>query len=69
MTGYLNINSIRNKIVQLTDICKTTPIEILCIDETKLESSFPNAQVHLHDYQSLIEIHQEEEKQFTFVTG
>ena len=38
MIGYLNLNSIRNKIVQLTD---------LCIDETKLDSSFPNEQVHL----------------------
>ena len=40
MIGYLNTNSIRNKIVQLTDICKTSPIEILCtdeIDETKLD--------------------------------
>ena len=26
MIGYLNINSIRNKIVQLTDICKTSTI-------------------------------------------
>ena len=51
MIGYSNINSIRKKIEQLTDICKTSPIEILCIDETKLDSSFPNAQVHLPDYQ------------------
>ena len=29
MIGYLNINSIKNKIVQLTDICKTSLIEIL----------------------------------------
>ena len=47
----LNINSIKNKTVQLTNICKTSPIEILCIDKTKLESRFPNAQVHLPDYQ------------------
>ena len=38
MIGYSNINSIRNKIEQLTDICKTSPIEILCIDESKLDS-------------------------------
>ena len=36
--GYLNINSIRNKIVQLTDTCKTSPTKLLCIDETKLDS-------------------------------
>ena len=72
-TGYSNINSIRNKIVQLTDICKTSPIEILCIDETKLDSSFPNAQVNHPDYQFLsfrrTEIHQEEKKYFIFLTG
>ena len=33
MIGYLNINSIRNKIVYLTAICKTSPLQILCIDE------------------------------------
>ena len=52
MIGYSIINSIRNKIVQLTDICRISPIEILCIDETKLDSSLPNAQAHLPDYQS-----------------
>ena len=51
MIRYLNISSISNKILQLTDICKTFPLETLCIDETKLDSSFPNAQVHLPHYQ------------------
>ena len=51
MIEYLNINSIRSKIVQLADICRTSPIQVLCIDETKLDSSFPNAQIHLPDYQ------------------
>ena len=51
MIGYLNVNIIRNKIVQLTGICKTFPTEILYIDETKFDSSFPNAQVHFPDYQ------------------
>ena len=51
MIGYLiNINSIRNKMVQSADICKTSSTEILCIDVIKLDSSFPNAQVHLPDY-------------------
>ena len=51
MDSYLNVNSIRNKVVQLTDICKTFPVKILYIDETKSDSSFPNLQVHLPDYQ------------------
>ena len=63
LIGYLNIDSTRNKIVQLTDVCETSPIEILRIDETKLESSFPNAQVHLPDYLfSHFESHLGEEK-------
>ena len=33
MIGYSNINSIGNKIVKLTAICKISLIEILCIDE------------------------------------
>ena len=35
MLECLNINSIKNKIVLLTDICQTSPIEILRRDETK----------------------------------
>ena len=49
MIVYLNINFNRNKIVQLTDICKTFLIEVHCIDETKLDSRFLNAQVNLPD--------------------
>ena len=37
--------------MQLTDIFKTSPVEILCLDETLLDSSFLNAQVHLPNYQ------------------
>ena len=51
MIGYLSINCIMNKIVQLTAICKISSIEIICIDEIKLDSSFSNAQVHLPDCQ------------------
>ena len=31
------------KFVTVSDICKTFPVEILYRDETKLDSSFPNA--------------------------
>ena len=48
---YLNVNSIKNKIVQLTVICKTSLIDILCRDESKLVSNFPNTKIHLPDYQ------------------
>lgn len=51
LIGYLNINSIKNKIVQLVIICKTFPMEILCKDKSNLDLCFPNAQVPLPDCQ------------------
>ena len=42
---YLNINSVGKK------ICKESPIDILCVDETKLDSSYPDAQFQINDYQ------------------
>ena len=50
MTGTNNGKVIRNEIAQLADIRKTSPVEILCVDGTKLDSSFLNAQVDLADY-------------------
>ena len=49
--GYLNINSLRNKINDLRKICRKTQIHVLCIDETKLDESFPDAQFHIKGYQ------------------
>ena len=37
VVGYLNISSLRNKIVDLREICKKVQINILCVDETKLD--------------------------------
>ena len=51
MIAYLNINSIRNKIDFLREICKKAPFDILCVDETKIDSSFPDAQFHIEGYQ------------------
>ena len=49
--GYLNINSLRgNKFDQLNDICKTSKIDILCIDETKLSSEIPSSRIHIDGY-------------------
>ena len=49
--GYLNINSLRNKTNDLRKICRKTQIHVLCIDETKLDESFPDAQFHIKGYQ------------------
>ena len=37
--GYQNINSLSEKIIYLREICLQTSFDILCVDETKLDSS------------------------------
>ena len=51
--GYLNINSLRYKIIGLSNIVAKFPIEILCIDETKLDDSFQDSQFLIKNYQFL----------------
>ena len=46
MIRYLNINSLRNMIDYLRDICKKS-----CIDKNTVRSSFPDAQFHIDGYQ------------------
>ena len=43
IVSYLDTNSLGEKISQLREICKESPIQILCLDETKIDSSYPNA--------------------------
>ena len=49
--GYFNINSPRNKITQLREVCRKTAINLLCVDETKLDASFSDSQFHIEGYQ------------------
>ena len=49
--GYLNIISLTNKMTQLREVCRKTPIDLLCIDETKLNASFLDTQFHIEVYQ------------------
>ena len=48
---YVNINSIRTKISHLREIINKAPTDIRCVDERKLESSFPDAQFQINNYQ------------------
>ena len=48
--GYLNINSIRNKIIYLRALVSKAPIDIFCTDETKIDESFPNSQLFIENY-------------------
>ena len=49
--AYLNVNSLREKIISLPEIFLERSIDILCVDETKLGASYPNAQFHIDGYQ------------------
>ena len=44
--AYLNINSLSEKFLSLRETCLKSSIDILCVDETKLDASYPNAQFH-----------------------
>ena len=51
VVGYLNISSLRNKIDDLREICKKVQINILCVDETKLDDSLPDSQFKVNGHQ------------------
>ena len=53
IVAYLNINSLGKKINHLREICKEPPIDILCVDEVKIDSSYLDVQFHINDYQFL----------------
>ena len=49
LIGHININSRRNKFELLTELVRDK-IDLLMISETKLNSSFPNAQFYMKSY-------------------
>ena len=51
LCGYLNINSLRNNIHDLRLIIHDVPIDYVVISETKLDNSFPNAQLTINNYE------------------
>ena len=48
--AYLNINHLRNKIIDLRCILKEVSIEYIAISETKLDGSFPDSQFKIDGY-------------------
>ena len=50
--GYLDvsINSLKEKIICLRDIISTSKIDMLCIDEIKVDKSFPDSQFKIDGY-------------------
>ena len=51
LCGYPNINSLRNKIHDLRLIIHDVPLDYFVISETKLDNSFPNAQLTISNYE------------------
>ena len=51
LIGYININSLKEKVIPLREILSSAPIDVLCVDETKLDSSFPDHQFKIEGYQ------------------
>ena len=43
--GYLNINSLRNKIISLREIIDVAPLNIFCIGTKKLDECIPDLQL------------------------
>ena len=51
IVGCLNIKSLGEKINHLREICKESHIDTFCVNETKIVSSYPDAQFQISDYQ------------------
>ena len=47
--GYLNINTLQNKIISLRKMIAKALLDVFCIVVTKLEDSFPNSQFNLEN--------------------
>ena len=51
LIGYLNINSLRNKIINSQEMIGRLQLDYFVVSETKSDSSFPSAQFHIGDYE------------------
>ena len=51
MIGYLNINNLQNKIIDLREFLKHISLDYFVLSETKLDNSFPCAQFQISDYE------------------
>ena len=49
--GYLNINSLRNKINDLSILMESLQLDYFVLSETKLDCSFPTPQFSLNEYE------------------
>ena len=50
LIGYININSLREKIVSLREVLSKAPIDILRVDEIKVDAGYPDHQFKISGY-------------------
>ena len=50
LIGYLNINSIRNKISDIREVFGKLQLDYFVLSEAKIDEGFPAAQFNIHDY-------------------
>jgi hypothetical protein len=48
--GHLNVNGFRNKFAEVNDVLCNRSIDVLGLSETKIDSSFPNAQFKIEGF-------------------
>ena len=51
LIAYLNIRSLRNKVIDSGEILKDLSLDYLVFSETKFDESFPNVQFKLSGYE------------------
>ena len=51
LIGYIKINFLRGKIVSLRQVFSKAHTDILCVDKTKIDGSFPDHQFKISGYQ------------------
>ena len=51
LIGYLNINSLRNKIIDFREIISYLQLDYFVLSETKINDSFPSAQFDMSGYE------------------
>ena len=51
LIGYLNINSLRNEIVDLREIILEISLDYLVLSETKIDQGFPTAEFYIKGYE------------------
>ena len=50
--GYININTLKEKVIPLRDVLSNAPIDVLWVDEAELDSNFLDHQFKFEGHQT-----------------